>query len=245
MDRGVSGAAERELAPDESEQTPRLKERLTLVEGRLADALRLLECLEAHFEHERRLQSELSQDLLRRLGNLALKDGLTGLYNRRYFEDALKHRLRLCRRLGLPLSLLYIDVDHFKRYNDRAGHVAGDALLRRLGRLLDVEGDDGPPARRSDVIARVGGEEFVMILFGTDRAGARVCAERLRQRIAERLPAASQAFSVGAVTVTIGIATFPEDGEDAITLLHRADAALLEGKRAGRNQVRTYQPDHR
>jgi diguanylate cyclase (GGDEF)-like protein len=237
-DRNAALAVTGEIPQRLVEENRRLRVALERCEGQLASAMQVIEALEAHRERELHLHGEIHAELLRELGALALKDGLTGLYNRRYFEDALPNRLLLCRRLNLPLSLLYIDVDHFKRFNDLAGHTAGDALLRHLGRLLDVETGDTAVGRRSDVVARIGGEEFVMILIGADASGARMCAERLRRRIRTGLGTMTPAAVPGPVTVTIGVATFPSDAEDAAGLVQQADAALLRGKRSGRNRVR-------
>ncbi|MBA3538341.1 MAG: diguanylate cyclase [Deltaproteobacteria bacterium] len=165
-----------------------------------------------------------------RLGQLAVTDGLTGLYNHRHLHERLTLEVERSQRSGLPLSLLMLDVDHFKQFNDTFGHPAGDEVLRQLARVL------ADTRRANDVVARYGGEEFAVILVDTPKfTGAKV-AERVRERIAahdfsDAAPRASK------LSVSIGIATFPDDGADAEGLVRSADTALYAAKRAGRNRV--------
>jgi two-component system cell cycle response regulator len=167
----------------------------------------------------------------RRLEALATTDPLTRVLNRRALLDRLTAEVDRARRFSSSLSLLLLDVDHFKDVNDTAGHLAGDSVLRQLGALLEEA------VRKVDVVARYGGEEFVAILPGTSVEGGVVFAERLRERVAE------QAFDIGGavplhLTVSIGIASFPSarvlTTED---LFARADEALYRAKSGGRNQV--------
>lgn len=168
-----------------------------------------------------------------RLEALATTDPLTRVLNRRALLDRLTVEVDRARRYDSSLTLLLLDVDHFKQINDTAGHLAGDAVLRQLGALLE------DAVRKVDVVARYGGEEFVAILPETSNEGGIIFAERLRERIA------AQPFDVGAeqpvrLTVSIGIATFPSPRiattEDFFA---RADEALYRAKSGGRNQVRT------
>jgi len=167
-----------------------------------------------------RLQNELAQQ--------AARDPLTGLANRRALETFLEAERARAERTDSPLSLLLIDVDHFKAYNDNYGHAAGDRCLQRLAGVLERFTRQG-----QDLAARYGGEEFVVVLTHTDAAGAERAAEHLRRTIAE-LPAEGQ--SERAVTVTIGCVSDRALASDD-TLFRRADAALYEGKSAGRNRV--------
>jgi two-component system, cell cycle response regulator len=169
----------------------------------------------------------------RRLEALATTDPLTRVLNRRALLDRLTAEVDRARRFEGSLTLLLLDVDHFKQINDTAGHLAGDSVLRQLGALLE------DAVRKVDIVARYGGEEFVAILPETTSEGGVIFAERLRERIA------SQAFDVNIerpvhLTVSIGIATFPSprvaSTED---LFARADEALYRAKSGGRNQVRT------
>ncbi len=165
-----------------------------------------------------------------RLAQLAVTDGLTGLYNHRHFHERLTLEVERSQRSGLPLSLLMLDVDHFKQFNDTFGHPAGDEVLRQLARVL------ADTRRANDVVARYGGEEFAVILVDTPKFTAAKVAERVRERInthdfSEAAPRA------GKVSASIGVATFPDDGADAETLVRSADQALYAAKRAGRNRV--------
>ena len=162
------------------------------------------------------------------LRDVALRDGLTGVFNRRQFDEALCSELRRASRSGLPLSLLLLDVDHFKQFNDTHGHVAGDACLRGVA---DAIGQG--VGRPSDLLARFGGEEFVVLLPDTDAAGAVEVAERMRGLVAARDQGDGRR-----VTVSIGTATLwadtPSTPEE---LIATADMALYAAKRDGRNRV--------
>ena len=182
----------------------------------------------------RRAQAlEMTRADNRRLEALATTDPLTRVLNRRALLDRLAAEVDRARRFSSALTLLLLDVDHFKQINDTAGHLAGDSVLRQLGALLE------DAVRKVDVVARYGGEEFVAILPETSTDGAVIFAERLRERIA------AQAFDVGAdrpvhLTVSIGIATFPSARVASTEeLFARADEALYRAKSGGRNQVRS------
>lgn len=156
----------------------------------------------------------------------ALTDGLTGCFNRRSFELQLERDLQLATRSRQPLSLIMLDVDHFKRVNDSFGHDTGDVALRMLADSLR-EGRRG-----EDMAARYGGEEFAVILPQADAAGALVAAERLRMSIeALEIP------RIGHLTVSIGVATFPTQASSRDSLVSAADRGLYEAKRTGRNRV--------
>lgn len=165
----------------------------------------------------------------RELAELATRDGLTGLYNRRHFDLRLTEELRRAQRNGEALSLLLIDVDHFKPYNDAFGHPAGDACLQRVAALIAAHAQ-----RPGDLAARYGGEEFTLILPGADAAAAYAVAERLRRAVvAAALPAPQ-----GVVTVSIGCSSLrPLETEGTAPLLARADAALYRAKQDGRNRA--------
>ena len=168
-----------------------------------------------------------------RLAQLAVTDGLTGLYNHRHFHERLALEVERSERSGLALSLLMLDVDHFKQFNDTHGHPAGDEVLRQLARVL------ADTRRANDVVARYGGEEFAVILVDTPKFTAAKVAERVRERInAHDFTDAAQ--KAGPITVSFGAATFPEDGSDAEALVRAADTALYAAKRAGRNRVVLY-----
>ena len=157
-------------------------------------------------------------DLMSRLESLARTDSLTGLANRRALEETLVGELARADRSGQPLSVVMLDIDHFKAYNDRKGHQAGDGLLRELAAAWARE------LRTSDTLARFGGEEFLAVLPATDSAAASAVADRLRRA----MPAAA--------TISAGVATW-ETHETMVDLVARADAALYEAKRLGRDRI--------
>src|SRR3989475_101941 len=161
----------------------------------------------------------------RELERLSVTDDLTGLYNRRYLMEALANELRRSRRLDHPCALLMADVDHFKEYNDAYGHLAGDEALARVATILRET------TRDVDCAARNGGEEFVVLLPETKAAGAIETAQRIRTRLA------TDELVGGKLSVSIGVAQFPEDGDAPEALLASADAALYRAKREGRDRV--------
>ncbi len=183
---------------------------------------------------ERHRALEQTRDRLREqavlLRDLAVVDELTGLYNRRFLDSRLGYELERLQRYGHPLSVMLFDVDHFKRVNDRHGHLVGDAVLQHLARVgLEA-------VRRVDLLARFGGEEFAVLLPCTEAHGARIAAERLRERI-ERTPATTDEGAIG-VTISVGVAT--ADGAwqpDVQGLIRAADQALYRAKAGGRNRV--------
>ena len=162
--------------------------------------------------------------LLDEIERLATRDGLTGLANRRMFEESLDVETARSRRLGTPLSLLILDVDHFKQINDTYGHPAGDAVLREIGAAV------ASTTKAFDVAARYGGDEFVVLLPGCSAHDAIGVAERVRAELSHEVRAAP-------VTVSAGVATMPDNARDAERLVAAADAALYEAKRDGRDRV--------
>jgi diguanylate cyclase (GGDEF)-like protein len=160
------------------------------------------------------------------LARLAAVDALTGLRNRRAIEGYLHDALSVARRHELPLSLLLIDVDHFKTFNDQLGHRSGDAVLAHAAQVLDGA------LRAEDAIGRWGGEEFLVVLPGTDEEGAVRATERIRAALAADQPEEARAHGLP-VTITIGVAEWQQ--EDMSELVSRADRALYGGKAAGRD----------
>jgi diguanylate cyclase (GGDEF)-like protein len=174
-----------------------------------------------------RIQKALEHTHTRRL---ASTDGLTELYNHRTFQERLAQEVDHANRYGRPLSLVMVDVDNFKLYNDTYGHPQGDRVLRDLARLLRQV------SRASDTVARYGGEEFAIILPETDRVNARTMGHRIREHV-ERYPfPGEERLPSGALTISVGVATYTRAGTKD-TLLQNADAALYRAKRAGRNRV--------
>jgi two-component system, cell cycle response regulator len=185
---------------------------------------------------------ERSRELLevnRQLSELAARDGLTGLYNHRYFHERAFQEVSRAQRYGSPVSLLFMDIDNFKHYNDSHGHPQGDELLKQVAKLLSrqsVSEEFRVRLRDSDLVARYGGEEFVVLLPETPKSGALIAAERLREAIAGFDFRAGT--SASRVTVSFGVATFPDDASSKDALVVSADQALYEAKRSGRNQVK-------
>ena len=169
------------------------------------------------------------EQLQARLRETALRDPLTGLFNRRYLDSTLSREWARCQRDGVPMSLLVIDVDHFKSVNDRHGHAVGDGVLRALAAsLLAV-------LRSSDVACRFGGEEFVILMPGADERVAMGRAETLRQTVESRPVRIADATV--AITVSIGVASASPGDARPEDLFPQADAAVYAAKRTGRNRV--------
>jgi two-component system, cell cycle response regulator len=168
-----------------------------------------------------------SQRLLR----LATSDPLTGLFNRGYVDDRLAMELSRALRYGKPLTVAVVDADHFKALNDTHGHAAGDVVLKKLAELLRGS------LRQSDTTGRYGGEEFVVILPETDMETARRKVESLREAIADTPIQLADRREKVRVTISAGLASFPEDGENAAELFAMADERMFEAKREGRNRV--------
>jgi diguanylate cyclase (GGDEF)-like protein/PAS domain S-box-containing protein len=177
------------------------------------------------------------QDALQQMERMAATDGLTGLANRRHFDGAADREWRRCGRDDQPLAVLLLDVDHFKLFNDRYGHPAGDACLRAIASQLAAA------ARRpGDLAARYGGEEFLLLMPHTDRAGALCVAERVHELVLDLAIAHEGGPAPGIVTVSIGVATArpkdPGSGPKNVgALLAAADTALYQAKSGGRNRV--------
>jgi diguanylate cyclase (GGDEF)-like protein len=162
------------------------------------------------------------------IDTLSRVDPLTGLHNRREFDRLLQQELGTAAQSGQRLALIMADIDHFKMINDRFGHQEGDHALQEIGRLIQLV-----PRRASDASFRIGGEEFAILMGDTDKAGATGLSETLRGAIegAKFLPSGEP------VTVSLGIATYPDDGQDSATLIAAADRALYRAKADGRNRV--------
>ncbi len=191
-----------------------------------------LEAWNASLEAKVRERTQALEEANRRLAQLAITDGLTGLYNHRHLQEQLVLEVERSLRTGVPLGLLMVDVDHFRQYNNRFGHPTGDEVLRRVARLI------GEHRRVNDLVARYGGEEFALLLINADHRVAAHIGERLRARVsAEPFPQA-QDLPGGALTISVGVASCPTDGTSPASLLAAADAALYSAKAAGRNAVR-------
>lgn len=172
-------------------------------------------------EYQRILERDIEE-----MSELSITDPLTGLKNRRAFLDRLQEELARCARYGEPLAVALVDVDHFKRVNDAFGHTVGDAVLSQVADVLRHS------VRTTDLVARFGGEEFVVLLPSTDTEGAHVLAERLRQAIE------AEPWDGATVTVSVGVAVTTAGTEHPDEFVAAADVAMYAAKQAGRNRVR-------
>jgi len=171
--------------------------------------------------------------LYRKVQELAIKDGLTEVSSRRYFMERFSEELQRSSKFKYKFSLLMIDIDHFKKYNDHYGHFVGDAILKEVSRTIREN------VRQIDLVGRYGGEEFVVILPDTDRDGAVLAAERIRQAIQAKKTKVYDEYLE--VTISIGLSVFPEDSKEVEPLIEDADIALYKAKELGRNKVCVYE----
>lgn len=190
--------------------------------------------------HDALLQAEatllvkqgLLQGLNGELQELSVRDGLTGLHNRRHFDERLASEWQRLTRTQQSLAMLFLDVDHFKLLNDAYGHDYGDECLRRIANILNAQ-----PRRKEDCVVRFGGEEFAILLPGADIKSARCIAEAIRKEVVG-LAIAHRGSPEGLVSVSIGVCSHtPSLASHAETLVRRTDQAMYEAKQAGRNQV--------
>lgn len=185
-------------------------------------------------------------DRMEELERETVRDYLTGLYNARYLRERLEEEVSRTRRNGLQLSVVFADIDHFKQINDQYGHETGNRILRGLSLLLVSKVDEWQGVshlRRTDVVARYGGEEFVILLPDTNKYGALVAAERLREIVAGTN--LGNGYDPLTVTMSFGIASMPEDCSDGGHLIELADTAMYRAKQEGRNRVCIYDSDQR
>ncbi|MCX6365585.1 MAG: GGDEF domain-containing protein [Armatimonadetes bacterium] len=223
-------ARDSQKASDRSEQAHELESQRLRAEAIVRATLFALVLLLGYLllRVERRFQVQRVKTLQReneRLRELTEEDGLTGLSNRRAFDNRLDIEWQRAQRYGLPLSLVVLDVDHFKQYNDSFGHQAGDAILRLMANAL------AQTARLSDTVARYGGEEFALILPHTDADEAMVVGERLRALLLR------SEWPHRAITASIGVSTMNKEKKTSAELVHEADSALYVAKGNGRNRV--------
>jgi diguanylate cyclase (GGDEF)-like protein/PAS domain S-box-containing protein len=165
-----------------------------------------------------------------RLRQLTLRDPLTGLYNRRHMEEALAHEIAVAERKGRQLALIMLDIDHFKLFNDRFGHEAGDVVLREIAGVMARQ------VRTTDAACRYGGEEFLILMPESDLATAMQRAQRLREGV-QSLLLDYHGQPLGRITLSLGVAVYPDHADNGQSLVAAADAALYRAKQGGRNRV--------
>jgi diguanylate cyclase (GGDEF)-like protein len=203
--------------------------------------------LKRHYKHEKSILSLIADlgsialynhDLFNKTQEMANCDGLTKLFNKRFFMERLSNVLLEASKGHHPFSLFIFDLDHFKHYNDTQGHQAGDEVLKSTGEILR------DTVRPDDVAARFGGEEFIVLLAHAPKKGAMQAAERIREKLAAHPFAARESQPLKCVSLSGGVATFPDDGLTSADLIAAADAALYRAKKAGRNRVTASEPKY-
>ena len=180
------------------------------------------------------LERSMYYNLADQMRGLSITDFLTSLFNRRYFEERFFEELQRSERHNLSFSLAIIDIDDFKLFNDTEGHLAGDDVLKNIANIAKES------LRVIDVIARFGGEEFIVIMPQTEKEEAFLVAERIRKSVKEQLPHTWKVFPRENITITAGVATFPSDGKDRKELIRNADKALYKGKMEGKDKTALY-----
>jgi diguanylate cyclase (GGDEF)-like protein len=206
--------------------------------------IRLLSCATqgreaGDLEAKQRLALAIAENLALALANVklretlqsqAIRDPLTGLYNRRYLEETMDRELHRARRQKTSLGVVLMDLDHFKDFNDTFGHAAGDALLSALGDLMKAR------VREEDIACRYGGEEFLLVMPGTTLAATQHRADQLRRAV-KTLQVGWRDQLLESPTISLGVAVFPNHGATAQEVIAAADAALYRAKQAGRDRV--------
>ena len=170
--------------------------------------------------------------LYQKVQELAITDGLTSTFTRRYYQERFAEEIERSKKFHYHASFLMADIDTFKDFNDRYGHLVGDAILKEVARTVKEN------IRQVDAVGRFGGEEFIVILTETDKNGARFAAERIRQAVEDkRIKVYDEDLKV---TISIGVSTFPEDAKDLDAVIDKADKALYRAKQGGRNRVTVF-----
>ncbi|MEG3640640.1 GGDEF domain-containing protein [Magnetococcus sp. PR-3] len=193
-------------------------------------ACNLLNILSKRMRHNNRVIIEGAQRQ-RKLETYAKVDPLTGIYNRRWFDESMNRQMRRVVHSHKPLSLIMLDVDHFKKYNDTHGHQGGDVALVMLAQAISHH------LRPGDIAARYGGEEFGVVLPDTDNASARMIAERLRTAVADMSIMDEDGKALSTITISLGTAQTGGEIDTVTELVAAADAALYQAKAEGRNRV--------
>jgi len=176
----------------------------------------------------------LLKELLQQTQELSIRDGLTGLYNQMHFFELLNLETKKSQRHSLNFSLIMFDVDHFKNFNDHNGHLQGSETLKKIGTIMKSK------FRTTDLLAKYGGDEFVIILPQADKVGAYLAAERLRESVEKQVFPGAETQPLKKLTISIGLASYPEHGQSDEEILNCADKALYFAKESGRNRTHIY-----
>jgi len=196
--------------------------------------LRLLTTFSPHFSTL--IERTETLERANALEELSITDPLTRLYNRRFLEQRMEEEISRCLRQDLALTLILLDLDNFKNYNDLCGHIAGDKALQRTARILRKS------AREMDIVTRYGGEEFCILLPGTSKKEAILVAERIRHAVEKENFPREKSLPLGRLTCSLGVASYPADGNTARSLINAADIALYRAKSDGRNRTVLFDP---
>ena len=192
--------------------------------------------ISAYFSKFLRKNEKSLHEFVERTGTLSVTDRLTDLYNQTHFFLLFNLQLEKAKRYDSVFSILLFDVDHFKNYNDANGHMLGSEALKKVGELMKKV------FRASDILGRYGGDEFIVLLSRSDKVGAYLAADRLREIVENEPFISKEKQPLGKVTLSLGIASFPEHGKAVDELLDRADQALYMAKKTGRNRALIYDP---
>lgn len=188
---------------------------------------------ESYADLEKKVEDRTKElhELNLKLNELSITDGLTGIYNHIHFYDRLTDEVHRAVRYGRPLSVIMADIDYFKHYNDTNGHIEGDHVLKEIASCLRRN------VRDQDIVARYGGEEFAILLPETGKEGALVMAGRIREYLLNQTFPNEEKQPGGKLTMSFGVAAFPDDADDPKRLMEMADKALYRAKKNGRNRV--------
>lgn len=203
---------------------------MTISPLKLKDGNEVLQCIFRDITEMKDNEVKI-QEYIKQIEAMATTDGMTGLTNFRQFTKLLENEHMRSMRYKSKYSIVFCDIDHFKKYNDRNGHPAGDALLKDFANILTAA------VRTTDTPARYGGEEFVVILPETDIKGAAIIAERIREKIAKTQFQHGEGQPLGFVSISVGVSSFPQDGNDPKQVLKIADEMLYQSKHNGRNRI--------
>lgn len=192
---------------------------------------------ESYADLEKKVEDRTKElnELNLKLNELSITDGLTGIYNHIHFYDRLTDEVHRAVRYGRPLSVIMADIDYFKHYNDTNGHIEGDHVLKEIASCLRRN------VRDQDIVSRYGGEEFAILLPETGKEGALVMAGRIREYLLNQTFPHEEKQPGGKLTMSFGVAAFPDDADDPTCLMEMADKALYRAKKNGRNRVESYE----